>query len=423
MPSKVVAHKPGTQKAPGGRASSEAWTQQARMVDANRRYPPWAHWNGANRGRYTIGVEEEAMLLDASDLTLAQMSDVLLARLSMELLEHTGPETHAAVLEMKTDIHTDAAGAVAQLAGLRERLSAELSALGLRAACAGTYPLAATEEVKLSAGSRYRALADSMRSLARRAPTMALHVHVGVPDAEDAIRVFNGLRASVPLLLALSANSPFCEGRDGGFASERTTIFQTFPRTGIPRAFAGYTDFIRAVDGLIGSGAIPDPSFLWWDVRLQPALGTVEVRVMDAQLNVIDSAALVALVQSLARRELESATPASQPSPEVLAENRFLAARDGLDARLIDPVRRELVPVRALLGELLSQCRPHATALGCSADLERVSRLATANGAQRQRKWVSAGGDLPSMVSALAEQFTTQPEPASYPTDRSGRSN
>jgi glutamate---cysteine ligase / carboxylate-amine ligase len=117
---------------------------------------------------------------------------------------------------------------------------------------------------------------------------------------------------------------------------------------------------------LIASGALPDPSFLWWDVRLQPALGTVEVRVMDAQSTVAESAALIALVQSLARLQLTAELPDVEIAPEVLAENRFLAARDGLEARLIDPVKRRLVPVRELVQQLLARCRPHAAALGCS---------------------------------------------------------
>ena len=144
-----------------------------------------------------------------------------------------------------------------------------------------------------------------MRELARREPTFALHVHVGVADPEDAVRLANRLRAHLPLLLALSANSPFWQGRDTGLASARTPLFQAFPRVGIPRAFDDYADYVEAVDLLIRCGAFPEPTFLWWDVRLQPRFGTVEVRIMDAQTTVEDTAALVALVQSIARLEVE----------------------------------------------------------------------------------------------------------------------
>jgi carboxylate-amine ligase len=285
------------------------------------------------------------------------------------------------------------------------------------------YPAGAPRLSKVSGAPRYQQLADSMRFLARREPTLALHVHVGVPDPDDAVRVFNRLRESVPLLLAVSANSPFVQGRDSGFASARTAIFAGFPRTGTPRAFDSYADYVEAIDTLIVSGALPDPSFLWWDVRLQPALGTVEVRVMDAQSSVSESAPLIALVQSLARLELESGPRHGWLGPEIVAENRFLAARDGLDARLIDPVERRLVGVRTLLAELVRECRPHAEALLCTTELQHVGAIALANGADRQRNWVSDGGDVTSMVPALAAQFTVQRDAASRSTHLSGRND
>lgn len=176
--------------------------------------------------------------------------------------------------------------------------------------------------------------------------------------------MLNRLRGAVPVLLALSANSPFCQGRDTGFASTRTVIFQGFPRTGTARRFADYADYVDAVDAMIASGGLPDPSFLWWDVRLQPALGTVEVRVMDSQSTVADSAAVIALVQSLARLELEGEPADRDVGPEVLAENRFLAARDGSNARLIDPIKRQLEPVGELAEATLAACRSRAAALG-----------------------------------------------------------
>ncbi|HEY4426961.1 MAG TPA: YbdK family carboxylate-amine ligase [Solirubrobacteraceae bacterium] len=389
---------------PKQRFSRRDRPERGTRVHARSPHPVWARWNGAKSDRYTIGVEEEMLLLDASDLSLAQASEAVLGRLSGELLGHTSPETHAAVLELKTDVHDDASAAVAQIAELRAEISSELGTDGLRAAGTGTYPLKSIQEIQLSQSSHYRDVGNSMRSLARRPPTLALHIHVGVPDPEDAVALLNGMRQRVPLLLALSANSPFSAGRDGGFASERTVIFQTFPRTGIPRAFSGYDEYVRTVDVMIASGAIPDPSFVWWDVRLQPALGTLEVRVMDAQMEVADSAALVALVQSLARLELEDG-PGIDFAPELLAENRFLAARDGMDAQLIDPERRQLIPVWEMLEAVLACCRPHAAALGCAAELEQVARLAVATGTDRQRACAEETGSLNDMLTWLTERF------------------
>ena len=345
------------------------------------------------------------MLLRPSEWSLAQSSDEVIARLSDELSPHTSPETHAAVVELATGIHAEVVGVARELAWLRNRFARELDAMGLTAAAAGTHPLTSREETEVSGAARYRDLDDSMRVLARREPTMALHVHVGVPAPEEAIRLLNGLRRNAPVLLALSANSPFWQGRDSGFASARTVIFQAFPRTGLSRYFKDYGDYVEAVDALIAPGAIPDPSFLWWDVRLQPALGTVEVRVMDAQSTVREVAPLVALIQSLARLELEGDSSPVVPGAEVLAENRFLAARDGMDARLIDPAARGLIPVREMLDSLLAECRPHALALGCVGALDRVGRLATANGADRQRAFVARGGRLHELVASLGDRF------------------
>jgi carboxylate-amine ligase len=375
-------------------------------------FPLWAGWNGQLDARYTLGVEEEVMLLDPAGWSLAQLSDQVLPGLSDELSPHISPETHAAVIELASGIHTDVDGVCAELESLRNRLGNELHMMGLAAAAAGTHPLSVWKETVVSGAVRYRDLGDSLRVLARREPTLALHVHVGIPVPGDAIRVLNGLRRHVPVLLALAANSPFWQGRDSGLASARTAIFQAFPRTGLPRVFEDYADYVEAVDVLIASCAVRDPSFLWWDVRLQPALGTVEVRVMDAQSTVADVAPLVALIQSLARLELEGDSSPPTPGPEVLAENRFLAARDGMDASLIDPRARALVPVRETLDGLVDECRPHALALGCLGALDRVQQLAAANGAARQRACASGTWRLEHLVASLAGGFVAPAVPA-----------
>jgi len=155
---------------------------------------------------------------------------------------------------------------------LRNGLLRELGGSGLTAAVAGTHPWTVREKTEVSGAARYRMLDQSLRVPARREPTIALHVHLDVPAPENAIQVLNGLRRNAPVLLALSANSPFWQGRDSGFAAARTVICKAFPRSGLPRLFADYADYVDAVDALIAPGAIRDPSFLWWDVRLQPAL-------------------------------------------------------------------------------------------------------------------------------------------------------
>lgn len=370
--------------------------------------PAWAAWRaGAPSMPFTIGVEEEVMLLDPDDWSLSNSASSLLHALPAELTGHVSGETHAAVVELATGIHTNVGDAAAELTALRARLSEQLERLGLRAAGAGTHPMAVWEDSAVSTEPRSQAVYGSMRELARREPTLALHVHVGVSTPADAVRLANQLRAHVPLLLALSANSPFWQGRRSGLASTRTPLFQAFPRTGIPRRFDSYGDYVESVDVLIRSGAIPEPTFLWWDVRLQPRFGTVEVRVMDAQATVGDTAALLALIQSTARLELESgfASPALVGAPEAVAENRFLAARDGMEASFIDPDAGSLVPARDQLEALLRACDPHALLLGCADPLASVRALAAETGAVRQLALAQEEGPA-AILPALASDFS-----------------
>ncbi len=209
------------------------------------------------------------MLVEPVGWSLAQSSDQVLAELSRELLLHASPETHAAVLELTTGVHADVAGIAVETASLRQRLAHELAAMGLAPAAAGTHPMTVSTETRTSGSARYVRIADSLRVLARREPTMALHVHVGVPAPDDAVRIFNGLRRNLPVLIALSANSPFWRGSDSGFASARTVIFGAFPRTGIPRSYGDYADYVEAVDSLVASEAVPDPSYYFGPVNVR----------------------------------------------------------------------------------------------------------------------------------------------------------
>lgn len=235
---------------------------------------------------------------------------------------------------------------------------------------------------------------------------MALHVHVAVPDPHTAARALDGIRGDLPLLLALSANSPFWRGADSGFASIRTPIFSMFPRVGIPRRFGGYRAYVRAIAPLLRSGAVPDLGYLWWDARLRPEMGTVEVRIMDAQSCTADVAALAALVHALVRLHAGTRRAASAAlGDEALAENRFLAARDGVEAQLIGgrSVRRASIAER--LAERVDACAPYADALGCAAELEATTALLDSPGSDRQRRLAARDG-LAALPARLAEQFS-----------------
>jgi glutamate---cysteine ligase / carboxylate-amine ligase len=377
--------------------------------------PAWAVWNtNADAPPWTVGVEEEVMLLDPHDWSLASRIEDVLPALSRTVAQRAAAETHGSALELASVPHATARAAGGELTRLRAALSADLAPLDLRAAVAGTHPFAQWRDVQVSAGARYQSIYDSMRELARREPTFALHVHVAVPDAESAVRALRGMRAHVPLLLALSANSPFWQGRDTGLASARIPVFGTFPRVGIPRPFASYAQYVDAIDVLLRSDAFPEPTFLWWDVRLQPRFGTVEVRVMDAQTRCADNAALAALVQCLVRLEATDGYVAAAVAehPEVLDENRFLATRDGMRAKFIDPQAGSRRRAIDILDELLAACAPHAVELGCETELAAAAALAAEPGDHRQRVLAGVaqgepiGPGLGMLVSALADEFT-----------------
>jgi carboxylate-amine ligase len=347
------------------------------------------------------------MLLHASDSALAPWIDSILPTLPVHLADHVDAETHSSALELRTGVHDGVSAAIGELRTLRHELQGELEGGRLRAAAAGMHPTTVWQETRISGGERYQLLYASLRELARREPTFALHVHVAVPDPEDALRAMNGMRAHLPLLLALSANSPFWQGRETGLASTRTPMFGAFPRVGLPRAFADYSDYVDSIDLLLRCGAFPEPTFLWWDVRLQPRWGTVEVRIMDAQTTIADSAGLVAMVQSLVHMEAAAGDRAATAhlSPELLAENRFLAARDGMQARFLDAEQEGQISAHEVLASTLDACAEHAKELGCREQLESARELSRHPGAERQRERAREPAGLGGLVAALADAF------------------
>jgi carboxylate-amine ligase len=368
----------------------------------------WSAWKGRPReAQYTVGIEEEAMLLEPDGWQLAHDSDRVLEALPPEVVEHATTETHRSALELATGVHESVPSAAEEMRSLRESLDRAVRSIGLRAASSGTHPSAVWQDTVVSDGKRYAFVYGSMRELARREPTFALHVHVGIGSPNDAIRLVNRMRAHVPLLLALSVNSPFWQGRDTGLASARTPLFQAFPRVGIPRRFRDYEDYVGTVDLLIRCQSMPDPTFLWWDVRPQPRFGTVEVRIMDAQTTVAETASIAALVQCVARLEVERGYVSARALevPEALDENRFLAARDGMGAELIDVELERRVPAREMALRLLDACGPHARALGCEGELDGVAAMAERTGAERQLEGARGPERLRGLVGALADAY------------------
>lgn len=356
---------------------------------------PAVHFGAASD--FSLGVEDELLLVDPVTRALDHRAADVLDRLNVSPLEGAVlPDCYAGLIELATPICADVSHAAASVAALRHRLRA----VGASAIGSGLHPAAAFGDVVRAPGDRYRLLACEMRGLLARTPTCALHVHVGMPDSETAIRACNALRSHLPLLQALAANSPFWFGRDSGLASARAQLFREFPRSEIPPAYESFDHYAESVAALAAAGDLPDYTFLWWDIRPHPALGTVEVRAMDSQSSLASIAGLAALVQALARWAVEQRGPWADR--QVLMESSFRAARDGLDSTLWNGDR--LVPAVEVARATLELARPYACELGSAAALEEIERLLIdGNGAARQRAAFRRGG-LPAVLARLAHE-------------------
>jgi carboxylate-amine ligase len=327
---------------------------------------------------YTVGIEEELFLVDPVTGTQTNAADAVLARLEGNA-GNVERELHACQVELITPVCGRVAEAVETLSGLR----GEVLGTGAGLIGSGTHPSAAEGEAEITDKERYERIRDLLGD-AVATPVGGLHIHIGMPDPDTAIRAFNGLRRHLPLLQALGANSPFRHGRDTGLASAREVSVRGWPRSGVPRAMADYEDFLAVTRLLVRAADVPDYTWFWWKLRPHPRLGTVEVRALDAQSSLEDVATLAALTHCLAR---EAATGKRRPDPpaEILEEGIFRAARFGVRARLPDDEGR-LRPVAELLAEALAPAREHATDLGCEAELGGLAgMIERGGGAGRQR--------------------------------------
>jgi glutamate---cysteine ligase / carboxylate-amine ligase len=347
---------------------------------------------------FALGVEEELVLVDPETHALDHAAPDVLARLRPVPPGEGGihPEAYAALVELVSPICSDAAEGVATLGALRRRLHET----GAAAIGAGLHPDGTFGDVVHYPSERYRLIAEEMRGLQARTPTCAFHVHVGMPDAEAAIRAFNFVRGHLPLLQALAANSPFWYGRDSGLASARAHVFRALPRSEIPPAFSSFGEFAERVERLVAAGGMPNYTFIWWDIRPHPILGTLEVRAMDSQSSHESAGGLAAMVHALARRGVEERGPWVER--EVLMESSFRAARDGLYATLWHD--GALRPVPEIARATLELARPYARELGSDAALEGIERiLVEGNGAFRQRAAFASGGMQAVLAELVAE--------------------
>jgi carboxylate-amine ligase len=355
---------------------------------------------------FAVGVEEELIVVDPATHGLSHTGVEILERMTVPAGAGSAhPDTYAALVEFASPVVATASEGARAVAALRERARAA----GATLIGAGIHPAGAFGDVVHVDEPRYDAIHAQLRGLLRRTPTCALHVHVGMPDAETAIRVFNGLREHLPLLQALAANSPFWHGADSGLASARAQLFRGYPRGDLPPAFASYADFEATVAAVVGAGDAPDYTFLWWDIRPHPRLGTVEIRAMDAQSALWTVEALAGLVHALARAAADDDRDPQTWSPrEALMESSFRAARDGLGATLWH--EGAMRPVPEIARAALERARPYAAELDAGGALEQVERLLTAGGGADRQRAVHARGGMPELLAHLAAE-TAAPLP------------
>src|SRR4051794_37294474 len=359
------------------------------------------HFTGPS---FTIGIEEELMIVDRDSLELVNAIESLLEDAQDGEIK---PELMESVLEIATKPCANTAEAGAQLRGLRRQVTANAAAKGLTIGSAGTHPFAMWEDARIVARPRYRELISALRFVARQELIFGLHVHVGLDDPDKAVHVANGMRVHLPVLLALSANSPFWRADATGLMSTRTPIFRAFPRVGIPPEYKDWEDYSRQIQFMVDSGVMADYTYLWYDVRPHPKFGTVEIRVCDAQTRVEHTIGLAALIQAMVH-ELSAGFEAGEQLPhytfQILDENKWLAARPGLGGGLVGLPAGDRIATKDLARRLLERLREHAQQLGSESDFACIEDLIDrGSGAERQVVVYEANHDLREVMAEIVE--------------------
>jgi carboxylate-amine ligase len=349
---------------------------------------------------HTVGVEEEFSILDPRTLEMLPRFEALRDAAASDpvLREAVAGELISSEVEIISGVGADIHHALARQRERRARMFALADAHGLALGATGTHPWADYREQPIIDTEHYRRVADGLKYVAWRNNTFSLHVHFGVSDIDRAVRVCDRLRPVLPLLLAISANSPFLDGRDTGLQSARTQSFtKSFPRCGVPDAFGGWVAYREYIEFLLRTNSIVEFTQVWWSIRPHFSFGTVEVRICDVQATAQESDALAALMVACvaqAARDVDEGVPFEDPAPRMIEENMWRAIRFGLDGRLIDLGRGEEYPARAAIERLMDWTAPVRGELG----IEPV--FPERNGAQRQRRMIEAGATREEVFAA-----------------------
>ena len=367
----------------------------------------------------SLGVEWELQLVDRETRQLTSGATEILAELSPDGEHPTAKaELLQSTIEVITGVCTTVPEAMADLAGTIAQVTAIAEPRGLGLMCAGSHPITDWQSQQISDNPRYVKLIEDMQWLARRMQIFGVHVHVGVRSPDKAVAMVNALSSYIPHFLALSASSPYWVGSDTGLASSRSKVFEGLPTAGLPHQLNDWAQFEQYMETLIKTGTIDSIKEVWWDVRPHPTYGTVELRICDGLPTIAEVGMVAALSQCLVDtfdREIDKGYTLPTPRRWVVQENKWRAARYGLDASIIvgqDGVQ----PLRDALRELVQDMRSTAERLGCSAELDVVEQVLEGGASyQRQRAVAAAsGGDLTAVVDSLLAEFAAgKPAPVS----------
>jgi carboxylate-amine ligase len=363
---------------------------------------------------FTVGVEEEFQIVDPTTWELRSHVSELLASSAPAFGDHIKREMHQSIVEVGTKI----CGSIEELAGeiirTRRDLADAAERVGLRIAAAGTHPFSSWMDQVISPGERYETIVEELQQLARSLLIFGLHVHVAVPDPSSMIDLMNEARYFLPHLLALSTSSPFWMGRDTGLKSYRTTVFRRFPRTGIPDHFDSWREYERYVELLVELHCIDNGKKIWWDLRPQPTFGTLEFRICDVPTAPCASIAIAALAQAIIvklYRLRERNLGFRRYHRALIEENKWRAARWGIDGKLIDFGKRREVPMRELAEELLAFIDDVVDDLGSRREIEYVRTiLATGTSAEKQLQVYRETGDLRAVVQSIVDETRAEVE-------------
>ena len=362
-----------------------------------------------NYKTFTLGVEEEYMVMDPSSFELKSHEQQIVHEGQKIIKDKVKAEMHQAVVEVGTEICADADEAYADIAQLRKTISSVATGLGYAVGASGTHPFSHWESQLITDHARYNEIVNELQEAARSNLIFGLHVHVGMQNREMANHIANSTRYFLPHIFALSTNSPFWEGRKTGYKSFRTKVFDKFPRTGIPDAFESIEAYDNYIKLLIKTNCIDNAKKIWWDLRVHPFFNTVEFRICDIPLTVDETIAIASLFQAVCARiyMLRSKNlNFIQYSRALVNENKWRASRYGVDGYLIDFGKEEEVNTRSLIYELLNFIDPVLDHLGSRHRLEPIHKiLESGTGADRQLAIYEKTKDLKQVASYINSQF------------------